>query len=171
MVAMHEARYGEKETPLVKVFQSVYEAAKHVEGGVKQIYTAISTGKNYRLRHFKWHDDILEGEVWGLHDNGYRVSTFGRVQGKSRGKTYGSNRKAGYKVIYDGSKMMMVHRLVLQTFNPTEDETLMVDHIDGVKSNNKLENLRWVTAKENAANRKPREKFAHCSTCECFKNE
>jgi hypothetical protein len=30
----------------------------------------------------------------------------------------------------------------------------MVDHKNGDRTNNKLENLRWVTAEENAANRK-----------------
>jgi len=42
------------------------------------------------------------------------------------------------------------HRMVLQTFCPIEDETNMVpNHKDLNKYNNKLENLEWVTQKEN----------------------
>ena len=97
------------------------------------------------------------------------VSNKGRVENKRGGRSYGSNRKAGYKVIYDGSKMRLVHRMVLQTFKPIQnDEKFMVDHIDGRKANNSIDNLRWVTAKENAMNRKPASKFKHCDTCNCF---
>lgn len=38
----------------------------------------------------------------------------------------------------------------METFNPTEDEeNKVVDHIDGSRSNNVLENLQWVNHKEN----------------------
>lgn len=43
-----------------------------------------------------------------------------------------------------------VHRLILENFNPVEGmENLQVNHIDGNKENNKLENLEWTTCKEN----------------------
>lgn len=45
-------------------------------------------------------------------------------------------------------KSFFVHRLVLQAFNPNEEE-LEVNHIDGNKRNNNLGNLEWVTQKEN----------------------
>lgn len=47
-------------------------------------------------------------------------------------------------------KNYAVHRLVLSTFNPVDDsESLQVNHIDEDKSNNRLENLEWMTCKEN----------------------
>lgn len=51
----------------------------------------------------------------------------------------------------DGSKRTFrAHRLVLMAFNPVEGmEDLEVNHIDGNKKNNKLENLEWCTASEN----------------------
>lgn len=42
----------------------------------------------------------------------------------------------------------LVHRLVAITFLG-ESENKEVDHLDGDKANNKLENLEWVTSKEN----------------------
>ena len=43
-----------------------------------------------------------------------------------------------------------VHRLVLQTFNPIENyKEMTVNHMDGDKFNNKLDNLEWMTHREN----------------------
>lgn len=43
-----------------------------------------------------------------------------------------------------------IHRLVAQAFIPNPNGYDTVNHIDENKMNNSLENLEWVTAKENA---------------------
>lgn len=49
-----------------------------------------------------------------------------------------------------GRKFLMVHRLVMETFAPSANsETLQVNHIDGNKNNNSLNNLEWCTQTEN----------------------
>lgn len=38
-----------------------------------------------------------------------------------------------------------VHRLVMEVFDPRDDyKNLIVDHINGIRSDNRLENLRWT---------------------------
>lgn len=63
--------------------------------------------------------------------------------------------KGGYlriKVNFgDRNKKFMVHRLVAMAFIENENPEILtqVDHIDCNRTNNNVENLRWVTPKEN----------------------
>lgn len=42
-----------------------------------------------------------------------------------------------------------VHRLIASTFIPNDDNKPFVNHKDGVKRNNSVSNLEWVTGSEN----------------------
>lgn len=47
-------------------------------------------------------------------------------------------------------RRFQVHRLVMSVFNPIENmENLQVNHIDGNKQNNHINNLEWCTCSEN----------------------
>ena len=45
-----------------------------------------------------------------------------------------------------------VHRIVAELFIPNPDNKPEIDHIDTNKINNRVDNLRWVTRKENLNN-------------------
>ena len=88
----------------------------------------------------------------------YKVSNYGRILSYH----YKTPRimkprkavKTGYLEIglsnNNKRKFFLVHRLVLSLFNPIEHmEEYEVNHLDENKENNRLDNLEWVTPKEN----------------------
>lgn len=89
----------------------------------------------------------------------YLISNLGNVARKKDGlvlKQY--PQKSGYvSVILNrgyGKVYVPVHRLVATTFLGLKgnEKGLYVDHINTIRSDNRVENLRWVTPKENANN-------------------
>lgn len=87
-------------------------------------------------------------------ENLYLVSNFGRCFSirKNKIKPLDIN-NCGYSRLacYDGvrRRKFFVHRLVAMLFVSGYKEGLVVDHIDGDKSNNMYTNLEWVTKSEN----------------------
>lgn len=88
----------------------------------------------------------------------YYITSRGVVL-NSKGKALKAKQTAaGYMSIgipmKDGSrKFFTVHRLVAKAFIENPEGKPHVNHIDGVKTNNNLDNLEWVT---------PRENMQHC---------
>jgi hypothetical protein len=89
----------------------------------------------------------------------YEVSTLGnvrRIRDNKLMKHYPQKNGYDYVIITRGygTGWVPIHRLVAMTFLGLEGykEGLYVDHINTNRSDNRVENLRWVTPKGNANN-------------------
>ena len=64
-----------------------------------------------------------------------------------------SNGYMRVKLSKDGKqKNFYVHRLIALTFIPNPDNKKCIDHINRIRDDNRIENLRWATQKENCQN-------------------
>ena len=78
---------------------------------------------------------------------GYSVSNKGRIRKDETGQIMVLSKNGGYCRI---TITKHIHRLVAKAFlDKPDEEQCWVDHIDGNRSNNNVENLRWVTPSEN----------------------
>lgn len=78
----------------------------------------------------------------------YFISSRGRFK-RGRKLRKQSTDGDGYKRCNIGKNKYRVHRLVAMAFIPNPDNLPVIDHIDGNKTNNNVENLRWVDYREN----------------------
>lgn len=86
-------------------------------------------------------------------DSRYQIYNLGRIY-SPRTKRYlkfWENHKGYSKItLYNGRfKNHFVHRLVMETFVGKVPEGLEINHKNGVKNDNRLENLEYLTPEEN----------------------
>lgn len=109
----------------------------------------IENRKNIRKKTSKinanlekqWHP-VAFSSLYGVNEEGEMINfkTGKLIQGSDRN---------GYKRFQYEGHIYSIHRLIYETFNGPIPEGMLVDHIDGKRSNNALYNLRLVTQSDN----------------------
>lgn len=84
----------------------------------------------------------------------YEVSSFGRIRNKKRGLLKPMKNSKGYYFVDLGkeNRGRLVARLVASAFLVKSSVTDEVDHINRIKTDNRVENLRWVSRSLNLQN-------------------
>jgi hypothetical protein len=113
---------------------------------------------------------IYENEVWkdvAGYSGLYQISNLGRVKSTEKLHRIGNgayqprperirvprlNTDGYYKLMLskDGvKKMYAIHRLIAMAFIPNPESKPCINHKNGVKTDNRIENLEWCTYSEN----------------------
>jgi flagellar hook-basal body complex protein FliE len=106
-------------------------------------------------------------EIWKSiegFEGRYEVSSLGRFKALGRPIVYKDGRKGNlnekmikgsignngyYSITFDSTTRKLAHRVVAETFLGKQEYRLTVNHKDGIKTNNSIDNLEWATYKEN----------------------
>lgn len=128
---------------------------KNIHNGRNAISNVINGLSNSSYGH-KWElekDINLENEIWKQVPNTiktYFVSNLGRFQNAS-GTILKKMKPCnnGYLRVTIDNKTCRLHRIVAYVFLPNPENKDQVNHKDGNKLNNTLDNLEWVTNQEN----------------------
>lgn len=102
--------------------------------------------------------DTIEEKWKKIYNTKYEISNYGRiksVQYKTEKILKPNKKKNGYLEIGlmiepNVRKWFLIHRLVMEIFYPINNSNMFeVNHKDENKENNRIDNLEWVTSKEN----------------------
>ena len=116
----------------------------------------VDTKTNSQNRKKKKKDssiEVFEGDINQLKplliDSNYLATKNGKIVNAKTKRILKGSIRNGYNRVFIKAKHYSAHRLIWEAYNGKIPENLIIDHIDGNKSNNALDNLRLVSQSEN----------------------
>ena len=93
-------------------------------------------------------------EIYSEYDDDLHCYPIRKIGTNRILKTRIDDSKGGYVMLYLNQVQYYMHRIIAEQFiaNDNPENKTDVDHIDHVRTNNKIDNLRWTTHLQNANN-------------------
>ena len=88
------------------------------------------------------------------NNENYSVSNLGKICNDITGRFLKGTLSLGYRRVELNRKQYLIHRLIAIAFIPNPDNKEFIDHINSIRDDNRIENLRWATKTENSHNSK-----------------
>lgn len=110
---------------------------------------AIETVYQYRARRFMNGVSPLNPNGCKVFNQNYVVFPNGKIFNLHGNEIKGCIDRNGYRQVIINGKMELAHRIVALAFIPKIDGKCYVNHKDGNKLNNNVDNLEWCTKSEN----------------------
>lgn len=103
----------------------------------------------------------------------YWINQLGQVKRIDANKLLSPGKSNGYNLVYlwknGEGRGVSIHRLLAETFIPNPENKAEVNHINGIRGDDRLDNLEWVTRDENMAHASRLELFPSGEQCHLSK--
>lgn len=143
-----------KDGVVISEYDSIKRGADSVGLSSSAVRQSIRNGTKCAGYNWQIKDEAFQNETFRKHpDLDIECSNIGRVRHRFGKISPGYKNPQGYRMVTIANRPYSVARLVAQTFIPNPDNKPTVDHVNRVRDNNNIENLRWYSHKEQCTNR------------------